>query len=82
VLPGAASVTLCWAYADPHFLRTPFDPAGEWFEPKAEPGHAVEPLSEQRETVVHNLWAAVGIYGALAALSGVAVCFHKVRGNL
>lgn len=58
------------------------DHAGEWFEPKAEPGHEVEPLSEQRETVVHNLWAAVGIYGGLAVLSGVAVCFHKVRGNL
>ncbi len=56
--------------------------AGEWFEAKAQPGHEVEPLSEQREIVVANLWKTVGIYAGLAAVSAVAVCVHKVRGNL
>jgi hypothetical protein len=57
-------------------------PAGEWFEPKAEPGHELEPLAEQREEVVESIWKAVAIYAAFGVVSGVAVCFHKVRGNL
>ena len=57
-------------------------PAGEWFEAKAEPGHGVEPLGEQRELVVGNLWKAVGIYAGVGVISTVAVCMHKVRGNL
>ncbi|KAI3433829.1 hypothetical protein D9Q98_003633 [Chlorella vulgaris] len=56
--------------------------AGEWFEPKAEPGHELEPLAEQREEVVESIWKAVAIYAAFGVVSGVAVCFHKVRGNL
>lgn len=55
---------------------------GEWFEAKAEPGHTVEPLEEQRERAVHNLWVATGIYGGFAVLSGVFVCIHKLRGRL
>lgn len=34
--------------------------AGEWFEAKAQPGHEVEPLDEQRDVVVGNLWKTVG----------------------
>ena len=56
--------------------------AGEWFEMKGEPGKPPEPLHEQREAAVHNLWVAAAIYGAFGALSGIAVCSHKVRGNL
>lgn len=55
---------------------------GEWFEAKAEPGHTVPPLDEQREEAVHKLWVATGIYGAFAVISGVAVCIHKLRGRL
>ena len=62
--------------------RHPPSPAGEWFEAKAEPGHEVEPLGEQRELVVGNLWKAVGIYAGVGVVSAVAVCMHKVRGNL
>ncbi|PSC75882.1 DNA mismatch repair [Micractinium conductrix] len=57
--------------------------AGEWFEAKPEtPGGHVEPLHEQRDVVVKNLWATVGIYAAFGVVSGMAVCVHKVRGNL
>ena len=56
--------------------------AGEWFEAKAEPGHPVEPLAEQRQLAVANLWKAVGMYAAVGVVSGVAVCVHKLRGNL
>ncbi len=55
---------------------------GEWFEAKAEPGHTVPPLEEQREHAVHNLWVATGIYGAFAVVSGIAVCVHYLRGRL
>lgn len=60
----------------------PQHPAGEWFEAKAEPGHEVEPLEEQRAKVVASLWQTVGLYAGVAVLSGVAVCLHKVRGAL
>ena len=42
----------------------------------------MEPLGEQREVVVGNLWKAVGIYAGVGIVSAVAVCMHKVRGNL
>ena len=56
--------------------------AGEWFDPKGEPGHPPPPLHEQRETAVHALWVAIGMYGVLGIVSGIAVCTHKVRGAL
>ena len=55
---------------------------GEWFEAKAEPGHTVPPLDEQKASATHNLWTAVGIYAAFALLSGAFVCIHKLRGRL
>lgn len=55
---------------------------GEWFEAKAEPGHTVEPLEEQQERAVHNLWVATGIYAGFVVFSGVFVCIHKLRGRL
>ena len=55
---------------------------GEWFEAKPEPGEHVEPLDEQRAEVVASLWKTVGIYAGVGVVSGIAVCLHKVRGNL
>ena len=42
----------------------------------------VEPLAVQRDAAVHNLLAAVAIYGGIAIVSGVAVAVHKARGML
>lgn len=56
--------------------------AGEWFEAKPQPGHEQEPLDEQRDEVVENLWKTVGIYAATGIASGVAVLYHKMRGSL
>ena len=55
---------------------------GEWYEAKAEPGHTVPPLEEQKAHATHNLWVAVGIYAAFAGVSAVAVCVNKLRGRL
>lgn len=57
--------------------------AGEWFESKStDPSEPVAPLEEQRIETVHSLWMAVGLYLAIAAASGAAVCVHRVRGVL
>lgn len=57
--------------------------AGEWFVTKpTDPTQPVEPLEVQRDLAVHNLWVAVGLYGALAAAAGAAACIHRVRGAL
>lgn len=42
----------------------------------------MEPLEEQRDVVVANLWKTVGLYAGVAVVSGAAVCVHKVRGAL
>ena len=56
---------------------------GEWFESKpAQSGGTVEPLDEQREAAVGNLWATAGVYAALAVVSGLVVGVHRLRGNL
>eukprot|EP00887_Chlorella_sp_A99_P005216 scaffold1.g5216.t1 len=56
---------------------------GEWFESKpATAGSAVEPLEEQREAAVKNLWVTAGVYAALGVVSGLVVCVHRIRGRL
>lgn len=93
VSSGAACATALWQSvpsALPHATPPTFTclpprpPAlpGEWFEAKPEPGEHVEPLDEQRAEVVASLWKTVGIYAGVGVVSGIAVCLHKVRGNL
>jgi hypothetical protein len=55
---------------------------GEWFDPKGTPSEPPPPLHVQRESAVHSLWVAVGVYAALGGVSAAAVCLHRLRGRL
>jgi len=60
--------------------------AGEWFEAKAQPGHKVEPLDEQRDAVVASLWKTVSTGAGVAAAVGqggvLALCKRRMQQGL